>query len=76
MAVGDWTVAGGSCALALGTAMLQPCQLPVPQERGQHTHREGLLEQVPLSSCSGVLGMGWGRGREGKHRYIKQKGQN
>lgn len=69
MAVGDQSVAGGSCALALGTAELQPCQLSVPQEQDQHTHREGLLEQVPLSSYSGVLGMGWGRGRGGKPRY-------
>lgn len=75
MAVGDWSVAGGSCALALGTAELQPCQLPVPREWGQHTHREDLLEQVPLSSCSGVLGWA-GVGGEEENRDIKQKGQN
>lgn len=73
MAVGDRSVAGGSCALALGTAELQPCQLPVPWERGQHTHREDLLEQVPLSSCSGGLGMGWGRGRGRKPRHLSRK---
>lgn len=53
-AVGPWwqSVAGGSCALALSTAELQPCQLPAPREQGQQAHREGLLGQVPLSSYS------------------------
>lgn len=61
MAVGDRSVAGGSCALALGTAELQPCQLPASSlcpGSGASTLTERICwSRFPLAAAQ--EGLGW-----------------
>lgn len=72
MAVSDWSVAGGLCALALGMAELQPCQLPAnslcPGSGASTLTGRVCWTRFPLAAMRNAWDeLGWGRGGKPRH---------
>lgn len=74
MAMSDRSVAGGSCALALGMAELQPCQLPVPWDWASTLTERVCWSRFPLAATQECLGWAEVEGEE-ENPDMKQKGQ-